>query len=105
MENNNNNAMNEVDASGNPIIPLPSNIEVLTTNTMNPNIVVQHQNSADALAGNGPAGLVQSMAAMAVNGPVGHVQNAGAVRGPPVMMPAKKPGKFDGLNFKRCSFI
>ena len=100
MENNNkNNTVNGVEASGNPIIPLPSNMEVLTTNASNPSIVVQ--NSAEASAGNGPAGLVQSMAAMAVNGPAGRVQNTGAVRGPPVMMPAEKPEKFDGLNFKR----
>ena len=62
---------------------------------------MQPQSSVEAAAENGPASLVHSMAAMAVSGPASLVPNAGAARWPPVMMPAEKPWKFDGFNFKR----
>ena len=79
---------------------LASNVEVLTTNAVNLNIVVQPYGSAEASARTGPEGLVNSMAAVAANGPAGLVQNVGSVRGPPMMMPPEKPGKFDGTKFK-----
>ena len=89
---------NLVDESGTPI---NTNVDVLTTNVLNPNIVVQPHDPMAATVGNGPAGLVQSMANMGMNGPAGLAPNGGAARGPPMIMPAEKPGKFDGTNFKR----
>ena len=58
--------------------------------------VVLGQGSMAATAGNGPAGLVQPMAGLGLDG-----SNVGVARGPPTVMPAERPGKFDGLNFKR----
>jgi hypothetical protein len=54
------------------------------------------QGSMAATVGNGPAGLVQPMAGLGLDAP-----NMGVARGPPTVMPAERPGKFDGLNFKR----
>ena len=49
------------------------------------------QGSMAASAGNGPAGLVQPMAGLSLN-----AQNMDVARGPPTVMPANRPVKFDG---------
>ena len=53
-----------------------------------------------AMARNGPAGLVHSMAVMCVNGPIG-LAPSGFVARVPTVIPAEKLEKFTRLNFKR----
>ena len=101
METSNNVDNTGVDVTVNLINHLASNVEVLTTIFVNPNIMVQPQSSVEALDGNGLAGLAHTIAATSENGPAGPVPSASMARGSPVMILAEKTGKFDGLNFKR----
>ena len=73
----------------------PSVVNTPTTMMFGQIPVTLGQDSMAATAGNGPAGLVQPMASMAMNG------SSGSVARVPAVIPAEKPEKFTGLNFKR----